>query len=286
MPLRIPYYSIYFLPFFFFFFSSRRRHTRLVGDWSSDVCSSDLTESDEEEVLFWPGPPIGYAAPLRPEQVETLDRLGLTLDEYGWLGALQMGIPALLFILIAAFLFWQKSDDWMVLFVSVMAGTFPLQQVPLAFTLMMRQPAWAVVNNIPLALVAFLGFPLIFPTGQFVPRWTRWFAPFLFAGAILASRPQTPVLRSSPVLGLILVWLLTSFGIGVYAQLYRYFRVATPAERQQLKWAIAGLAGYLIGSFLVLIPLEAALNSAADIDPALALALSAIPDTLWQLLSL
>src|SRR3989454_2234849 len=30
------------LYFFFFFFSSRRRHTRLQGDWSSDVCSSDL----------------------------------------------------------------------------------------------------------------------------------------------------------------------------------------------------------------------------------------------------
>src|SRR5256885_16298400 len=29
---------------FFFFFSSRRGHTRLQGDWSSDVCSSDLPE--------------------------------------------------------------------------------------------------------------------------------------------------------------------------------------------------------------------------------------------------
>src|SRR2546426_6701635 len=37
---------------FFFFFSSRRRHTRLQGDWSSDVCSSDLA------------PPAG--APQRP----------------------------------------------------------------------------------------------------------------------------------------------------------------------------------------------------------------------------
>src|SRR5436189_4541967 len=27
---------------FIFFFSSRRRHTRYIGDWSSDVCSSDL----------------------------------------------------------------------------------------------------------------------------------------------------------------------------------------------------------------------------------------------------
>src|SRR6266446_4284391 len=29
---------------FFFFFSSRRRHTILQGDWSSDVCSSDLLQ--------------------------------------------------------------------------------------------------------------------------------------------------------------------------------------------------------------------------------------------------
>src|SRR5256885_332230 len=30
-----------------FFFSSRRRHTRLQGDWSSDVCSSDLAKLRE-----------------------------------------------------------------------------------------------------------------------------------------------------------------------------------------------------------------------------------------------
>src|SRR5437588_10379485 len=29
---------------FLFFFSSRRRHTRSLCDWSSDVCSSDLTD--------------------------------------------------------------------------------------------------------------------------------------------------------------------------------------------------------------------------------------------------
>src|SRR6266581_7404757 len=35
------FFVILFL-FVFFFFSSRRRHTRWTGDWSSDVCSSDL----------------------------------------------------------------------------------------------------------------------------------------------------------------------------------------------------------------------------------------------------
>src|SRR5690606_39796963 len=31
-----------------FFFSSRRRHTRFSRDWSSDVCSSDLTSWKRE----------------------------------------------------------------------------------------------------------------------------------------------------------------------------------------------------------------------------------------------
>src|SRR5690606_39824942 len=31
------------LTYLFFLFSSRRRHTRFSRDWSSDVCSSDLT---------------------------------------------------------------------------------------------------------------------------------------------------------------------------------------------------------------------------------------------------
>src|SRR5258707_11421838 len=38
----------------YFFFSSRRRHTRYWRDWSSDVCSSDLTAwefGDLEEVM-------------------------------------------------------------------------------------------------------------------------------------------------------------------------------------------------------------------------------------------
>src|SRR2546429_5223175 len=32
----------------FFFFSSRRRHTRCSRDWSSDVCSSDLSDICEK----------------------------------------------------------------------------------------------------------------------------------------------------------------------------------------------------------------------------------------------
>src|SRR5256885_10278353 len=46
-----------------FFFSSRRRHTRLQGDWSSDVCSSDLDYADSI-------PLFGDAVAARPDSAE------------------------------------------------------------------------------------------------------------------------------------------------------------------------------------------------------------------------
>src|SRR5437879_9087816 len=45
--------TLNFLPFFF---SSRRRHTRYIGDWSSDVCSSDLARLEAGSPANLPGP--------------------------------------------------------------------------------------------------------------------------------------------------------------------------------------------------------------------------------------
>src|SRR5690606_41091723 len=49
-----------YLPAYCFFFSSRRRHTRFSRDWSSDVCSSDLTRVASRPVTD--GPRIPSAA--------------------------------------------------------------------------------------------------------------------------------------------------------------------------------------------------------------------------------
>mgnify|MGYP007011969086 CR=1 FL=1 len=35
-----------------FCFSSRRRHTTYIGDWSSDVCSSDLRDSAQNQTVL------------------------------------------------------------------------------------------------------------------------------------------------------------------------------------------------------------------------------------------
>src|SRR2546426_3678787 len=61
--------------YFFFFFSSRRRHTRLQGDWSSDVCSSDLIRKRTDGVAL--GERLGRVAD-RVEAIGALaNRLGL-----------------------------------------------------------------------------------------------------------------------------------------------------------------------------------------------------------------
>src|SRR5574337_968681 len=54
--------------FIFFFFSSRRRHTRLSGDWSSDVCSSDLYLLGEFALAD--GTPVKPAFQLLKERVD------------------------------------------------------------------------------------------------------------------------------------------------------------------------------------------------------------------------
>src|SRR5947207_7360631 len=61
------WFFVIFVFFVFFFFSSRRRHTRSLCDWSSDVCSSDLSRLGAERCRrsrLW-------MAPARARPVET-----------------------------------------------------------------------------------------------------------------------------------------------------------------------------------------------------------------------
>ncbi|HEU0291450.1 MAG TPA: histidine kinase [Anaerolineales bacterium] len=268
-----------------------------VREALSTVCEEELCTLREqirhtdagEQVVRSPGPPIGYADRLRPDQVEALERLGLTLDQYSWLGALQIGLPVLVYLLIAAGLFWRRSDDLMVLFASVMVATIPDANGPLPFTLVVHRPAWEGVSDLAgvIALSCFLIFPLIFPNGRFVPRWTRWIMLYEVAGAVIIALFQNSILERPGAEKFILVYLLIAFGTGIYAQLYRYFRVASPVERQQLKWVIVGLAGFVSIALVVLLPLDALLTSrAAAMDPARALLLSVIPDTIFQVILL
>src|SRR5262249_41723716 len=75
-----------------------------------------------------------------------------------------------------------------------------------------------------------------FPSGRFVPRWTRWILVVVLAGLLLHMFFPTVSLPS------LLVWYLVlgEGAILVVTQLYRYRRVSGPLERQQTKWVVLG----------------------------------------------
>ncbi|MCL4527918.1 MAG: GAF domain-containing sensor histidine kinase [Chloroflexi bacterium] len=96
----------------------------------------------------------------------------------------------------------------------------------------------------------------IFPTGHFVPRWTRWASVlsvvFIGAGVALVRQPPTAsdFLTLATVLFLILIWTCLAF----YAPIHRYRRVSNLAERQQTKWVVFGMAIFLVLTALTTIP--------------------------------
>src|SRR6266480_6564386 len=68
---------------FFFFFSSRRRHTRLTCDWSSDVCSSDLSAVAGSG--RGPEPiPVTLTCGTGEENLDNNRFLAIALDARGW----------------------------------------------------------------------------------------------------------------------------------------------------------------------------------------------------------
>jgi len=80
---------------------------------------------------------------------------------------------------------------------------------------------------------------LIFPSGSFVPRWSRWCALAAAVGITAVTIPAIAKIQPAPAaaqtigLGLLL--------LGAGAQVYRYRRISSLTERQQTKWVVLGL---------------------------------------------
>src|SRR5258708_12533717 len=150
--------------------------------------------------------------------------------------------------MLGALLFWRRSDEPMALFCAFMLVMFSgacitniLQEglAPLSLSW------YALVYLLDfLGQVSFLLFFYLFPSGRFVPRWTRWTA-LLFAGleawTIITFSPGA--FTSGPEALAFFGLLLTP----VVAQVYRYRHVSTPEQRQQTKWVVFSLALTIVG---------------------------------------
>ncbi|HEX6553402.1 MAG TPA: GAF domain-containing protein [Ktedonobacteraceae bacterium] len=156
--------------------------------------------------------------------------------------------------LVAAFLFWRKSDDRMALLAAVTLGTFPIvfnngfmSTLPSSWWL----PAYSMSF---LAYLCFNLFFYVFPSGHFVPRWMRWvFVAELVYVAFNTFFPFSsfnPFSRFQVLNNLIFIGGIVSI---VVVQVYRYRRVSSPAQRQQTKWVVFGVSLGLVGYLVQLI---------------------------------
>ncbi|MBI3941859.1 MAG: hypothetical protein HY326_02510 [Chloroflexi bacterium] len=142
-----------------------------------------------------------------------------------------------------AFIAWRKSNDRMGLVVSFALITFGAT-ITLPIDLNLIRPIWQapVILGRALGMSSFLIFLYLFPTGDFVPRWTRYLATFLcfwsLSWVIFLSSPINPYTWGElPANLLVLGW----FATGIGAQFYRYLRVSSPTQQQQTKWIVFGV---------------------------------------------
>src|SRR5229473_3412826 len=192
---------------------------------------------------------------LTPANLRQLQQLGLspgflTAYQIGW----DVGTP-LIYTALAALIFWRRSADRMALFCAYMLVLFGGATYTglLDAGLRTGAPAWYwLVGGLELvAQVSVPTFFLLFPSGRFVPRWTRWSVlVFVLYEVWYVFQPSAYLGQLAGVSALVFAALILGL---VGLQVYRYRRVSTFRERQQTKWVVFGLVVALGGFALFLI---------------------------------
>jgi len=179
------------------------------------------------------------------DRLHELQHLGLSIDFWAILGSALSVVLEVGYVATGIVIFWHKSDERMALITSLALITFgngingfnPVTPLPPALHLL--------TFGIP-----FVGSELIslffylFPTGYFVPRWTRWLVVIWTAYWGYHYLVLSSFLSKAGLDGVIFFSLLASVVAG---QVYRYRHVSTLTQRQQTKWVVLGLSMAVLG---------------------------------------
>jgi len=171
-----------------------------------------------------------------PGQAGALTGMGLSLADYAAIIVALTLATMVVCLVVSTLIIWRRPDDRMALLVALLLVTLgPI----IAITAVVASPSpWQVPNECltflsgALLVLVFL----LFPSGQFVPSFTRWIlVVFLAVQVRFDFFPVAPLLPNNPVSqpG----WLVTASELAtvVLVQLYRYRRVSSPLQQQQTK---------------------------------------------------
>ncbi len=164
-------------------------------------------------------------------------------------------IQSIFGVVLSAFLLLKrKGTDWFAFYIALtfvagIGSVFP----PALRDLVDGQIGWMVIGiaMTGLSITSVFLLPMLFPTGQFVPRWMALVAGFYVLGALsFIAFPGGGLTRGTGLLFEIVTdLLLLAFIFG--SLIYRYRWKSTRVQRQQMKWGTAGAAvalpAFLIG---------------------------------------
>src|SRR6266700_473859 len=183
--------------------------------------------------------------------------IGLSTGDYAAYTIALTFASVVVCLVVSTLIILRRSDDRMALLVALMLVT--LGPVIAVATVAGNPSPWQVPNE----CLSFLALALLvlvfslFPSGQFVPRWTRWSTVVCLAGVVLSaffSNAPSPLNTHADMSLLVMIGELPILAI---TQLYRYRRVSSPMQRQQTKWVVFGIAVPIIvfvsGTVLALI---------------------------------
>jgi len=171
-----------------------------------------------------------------------------------------LGLPALLqlgidygvdfllmigFSVIGGVLIVRRSDDWFAIFTSLFLIIFGVRVTNLANSIAIT-PGYETTGGLILALgdIGIVLFSMLFPDGKFVPRWLKFLAPLLVISMLgIYIFPNSPFFWNTMGRSNYLIVTTGWYVIGLIASVYRYFRRATLAQKQQIRWAFIGTMG-------------------------------------------
>lgn len=194
---------------------------------------------------------------LTPEQFRALHEMGISTAFFAAYDTAVQFMVVLVFAAVSAVIFLHRSHDRMALF-----GSFTLLVfggAAFSSDLLKGLVAAHTVFRFPTELLDYIGqvcfitLLYVFPDGRFAPRWTRWLAvvsALLWVPTIFFPASSLDLLSGPYIIGLV--------GAAMVAQVYRYRKVSSPAQRLQTKWvvfgvvvAITGFSGMIMFSNLV-----------------------------------
>lgn len=200
-----------------------------------------------------PGPQC-FSLDLTLNDRQLLHQFGLSI---GFVAAYQVildTVSVLVCCTLGALIFWRKSADRMALFCAYMLVLFggAAYTSILQDTLAPISPAWfALIGTLDfLGQSSILLFFLLFPSGRFVPRWSRWVAFCVVLYWIYTLFLSNNFYSQNTWSNLVFFALLLCV---VGMQVYRFRRVSTFRERQQTKWVVFGFSTGILGFVLTVV---------------------------------